>query len=117
MYSKHGVEVFERVHFGQAVATALLRSLHSNPAPAFQALRRSLIQSSLGAFRPHWNDALHPEFSRLLDHPLEVIEFDQRGIQKKTNRGRVQRQALQGSELDLLFPRDGNLRKIHLPVI
>jgi len=99
----NGNRIFDH---GKAPTPALLSALFQNAPPAVHAFPRSLVKPVFTTLTHHRDHALHTEFRRFLDHPLKVIELDERGVQFNLHGGRwLLRQFLQHSKDDFVLAR------------
>ena len=90
---------------------ALLAAFEQDPPPALQPFSGGFFQAPLAALGFDGNDLGNTGFRHLLEHPFEVIELDQGGVQSDES-GRCGGLALfQNTKAYQIFPRGLDLGK------
>lgn len=99
----HGERVVQpdcRKYFRHAHPPGLLAAFPGDADPALRAFARGFKEPFLAARGLHREDAVHPEFGRLLDDPLEPVELDQGRAKRDPDGRRRRRNRLQNPEHD-----------------
>lgn len=73
---KRGFEFKRMVDLGNVAAARLLRGFKNDAPPTFDALCGGLSEMLFSAAREHRRHARGAEFGRLLDAPLQAVEFE-----------------------------------------
>jgi len=104
-------------YFGQKSTARLLARFEGDAAPSLDSFMGGAFEAPLTADRFDGYDFGNAKLRRLFDHPLEMIEFDERGTEYEPHGRRRRGELFQRPKGDVFLAGGLNLGEIDVPIV